>query len=282
MVPIYWSIVFNEPSVFLGYSLSEQYPIMCQSYPKEHSSATSNTQGNPRLYPSLAQMLASMASGNQESPPSEGTQHMDPNPIGESDIRGFLNRLIQEFTTGNIDSQQWNNRHPYQEPQQSDAPYPEASNGFVPPFEGPSPRSPWNRPRASSGSSPGGWWHPNQDAQQSPNDPTTETCRAFAKSIKGSLRRMFLMIFLAAFVFLVPQTILVYGIFISGIFAMGWPLKPFLVTGMAIHALLWISPCFLEFLAVYALFKKFMLKKPLLNRGYWHSFFSIDAPTYRQ
>ena len=78
-----------------------------------------------------------------------------------------------------------------------------------------------------------------------------------------------LLIFLPVFV--LPQFLVAFGLFFALARAMGWPIVRFVVGGLILQVLLAFDPLLLRVLAVYAIIKTCVYKKPLVDLDYWRN-----------
>jgi hypothetical protein len=70
-------------------------------------------------------------------------------------------------------------------------------------------------------------------------------------------------------ILILPQIFLVLGLFVVGLKALGWPIRPFLASAVAFYFLAQIGSTLITLVALAVVFKTCVLRRPLLDRATW-------------
>ena len=233
----------------------------------KRSGDNAGNNGSGNLYPSMAEIvrdfLAEMgnpprgengiSSGGNTS--SGGHTQDNGNPHGEELLRDVLANMFH--------SQQGGNNH---SPSAPPPPPAEHQNG------------PWHRPDNNSRDCCGEWLRQTfcSRPQRCP------TCNQYGNPLTAFASNfgpnVFTGIMMVLPILILPRIFLALGLFAFIVRSLGWPVKAFMAAAFAFYVLMSVDSCLITVLALFALFKTCVLRRPLLDRARWNR--RLSVPQY--
>lgn len=242
---------------------------MCQAKPNTSenttsgTNASSNPNNNERMYPNLAELFQSVfAAGNDNRGQQQGQGEADGDQRDRCrENADLLRDIFNNMMYGNRAASRDYDSRPSAPPQ------PDAAAG-----QGQGDNS-------GSGCGGGGWrWHPpshgggGRSSHDCPGgwhfrpDRAAAAFGALLASFGLNVLSVALPLLLVA---MMPHYLVVLGVLATMNMALGWPWRDFLLVVGAIEFLPMLDPILLKVFALYALYRTFVQRRPILDPNRW-------------
>ena len=203
------------------------------------------------------------SSSGDEQPQRQQQQQFQRQPRQQMNIRQVLEEILGAV---NAHGQQ---QHESQRPSAPPAPEPSMPSAPSPPAPEPAAGGGWTVPPR-----PGSTGRPSHCHRRRPDDHCGVPCMLsglYENAVPARSRSFGKFVFLLLSILLLPSCLVSLALFLAVAAEMRWPVAK-MAAAWALLQLLWLAgPFVLKVLAVYALVKVVVWKRPVVDRGYWRN-----------